>query len=301
MTKTQAWIHAFRLRTLPLALSSIVMGAFVALHHDGFRWEVSALAALTTILLQILSNLANDYGDSSHGVDNTERVGPERAVQSGVISSKEMKRAAILFTALSFISGMALLFFSFGEALLALRFWIFLLLGFGAIAAAIKYTAGKNPYGYSGYGDLFVFLFFGLVGVIGTYYLNTGILKWQVIFPAISIGLFSTGVLNINNMRDIENDRESGKRTLVVKMGKQKAKYYHLFLVSGGMASAMLYTFLNFNTYTQLGYIVGFPLLIRNIQVVFSNHEAQKLDPYLKQLAISTLLFAILFGISGLF
>lgn len=297
MTKTQAWIHAFRLRTLPLALSSIIMGAFLAFFDGGFSWAVSLLAGLTTLFLQILSNLANDYGDSKHGVDNLERQGPERAVQSGVISAKEMKRAVILCSMFAFASGVLLLIFGLGNALLSLKFILFLIIGVAAILSAIKYTIGKNPYGYSGFGDLFVFLFFGLAGVLGTYFLNTGQLRWDILLPAVSLGLLSAGVLNLNNLRDAENDRKSGKHTLVVKMGSRRGKIYHSVLLATALLSALLFTLLNFSVAWQFIYILTFPLFIRNIQVVFSNKTPKELDPFLKQLAISTLLFTISFGI----
>ncbi len=301
MTKLQAWIHAFRLRTLPLAVSSIIMGAFLAFHHNAFRWDVSILAVLTTLLLQILSNLANDYGDSSHGVDNTDRIGPTRAVQSGTISSKEMKRAVIFFSGLALILGISLLISSLGNALLSPTFLIFLVIGIAAILSAIKYTVGKNPYGYSGFGDLFVFLFFGLTGVGGTYYLNTLHLSWEILLPAISLGMFSTGVLNLNNMRDFENDKANKKHTLVVKLGLQRSKKYHTILISLGMISAVLYSILNLNNFIQLLYILTFLLFLKNINTVLKINDPHNFDPLLKQLALSTLIFTICFGICGSF
>lgn len=298
MTKPQAWIHAFRLRTLPLALSSIIMGAFLAYFDDGFNWAVSLLAALTTLFLQILSNLANDYGDSKHGVDNMERQGPERAVQSGVISAKEMKLAVILVSMLAFASGILLLVFGLGNALFSVKFLLFLIIGVAAILSAIKYTIGKNPYGYSGFGDLFVFLFFGLAGVLGTYFLNTGYLQWDIVLPAVSLGLLSAGVLNLNNLRDVENDRKSGKHTLVVKMGSRKAKIYHATLLITAMLSALIFIILNFSSSWQFAFILTFPLFIKNMWVVFKNKISKELDPFLKQLALATLLFTIVFGFS---
>ena len=237
-----SWIKAFRLRTLPLALSSIIMGSGLAIYLGSYSWIVILLATLTTILLQILSNLANDYGDFQKGTDNDNRLGPERAVQSGEISARQMKTAVIVFAALSLLSGVWLLYASLKEQfMIALVFFV---LGIAAIAAAVKYTVGKNAYGYSGLGDLFVFLFFGLTGVLGTYYLNTLSLTWDVFLPAISIGLLSTGMLNLNNMRDIENDIKSGKHTLASKLGLRKAKYYHAFLVIGAIVSALIFILL---------------------------------------------------------
>ena len=214
----QAWIHAFRLRTLALALSSIAMGAFLAAYYNGLRMEISLLAALTTVFLQILSNLANDYGDAKKGTDNQHRVGPERAVQSGKISLKEMQAAIIIFSGLSLISGVILI----SQATKGLSSEVgilFLIIGLLAIASAILYTVGKKAYGYSGFGDLFVFIFFGLIAVIGTFFLNTQFILPQIWLAAVSLGFFSTGVLNLNNLRDIENDRNSGKNTIVVRLG----------------------------------------------------------------------------------
>lgn len=296
MNKTKAWFHAFRLRTLPLALSSIFLGSFLAASINAFSLKILILATLTTLFLQILSNLANDLGDSISGADNNERIGPERAVQSGVISKKEMKRMLIFFVLLSLISGLWLLF----EGLQSIS-WkqgvVMLVVGLLAISAAINYTIGKNPYGYSGFGDLFVFLFFGLVGVLGTYFLHTGSMSWSIFLPAISVGLLSVGVLNLNNLRDVDNDAKSGKMTIVVKMGVSKAKRYHILLLSLAMILAVLYTLLNWGSVFQFLFLVSFPFIVRNIFHVVRNRNAQDLDPELKRLAISTLLFSLSFGL----
>jgi len=296
MNKIKAWIHAFRLRTLPLALSSIFLGSFLAASINSFSLKIFILATLTTLFLQILSNLANDLGDSISGADNNERIGPERAVQSGVISKKEMTGMLIVFVLLSLISGLWLLYEG-----LQLISWkqgaIMLAVGLLAIGAAINYTVGKNPYGYSGFGDLFVFLFFGLVGVMGTYFLHTGSVSLSLFLPAISVGLLSVGVLNLNNLRDVENDAKSGKMTIVVKMGVSKAKKYHIALLSLAMILPCLYTLLNWDSVFQFLFLVSFPFIVRNIFQVIRNNNAQDLDPELKHLAISTLLFSLSFGL----
>jgi 1,4-dihydroxy-2-naphthoate octaprenyltransferase len=294
------WIQAFRLRTLPLSLSSIVLGCFLAHYDGGFNWKVCALALLTTLFLQILSNLANDYGDSKYGVDNSERKGPLRAVQSGVISPISMKRVVISFMILSFISGIWLIYegtkgISFTTVL------VFLVIGLGAIAAAVKYTIGDHPYGYSGFGDLFVFLFFGLTGVIGTYFLNTHTFKWEILLPASAAGFLSTAVLNLNNMRDRVNDKNSGKNTLVVKMGIEKARWYHFFLLSGSVIAGLTYMLLNYHSPFQMLFLLTIPLLWINASAVFKNTIPEELDPYLKKLAITSLLFSLAFGIGLLF
>jgi len=290
------WIHAFRLRTLPLALSSVALGCFIAYYDREINWRVSILAASTTLFLQILSNLANDYGDSKHGVDNTERVGPVRAVQSGDVSPKAMKKVVIAFILLSLISGVWLVYegtrgIPFGIVLL------FLVVGLGAIAAAVKYTIGENPYGYSGFGDLFVFVFFGLTGVIGTYYLNTHQLKWELLLPASAMGFLSAGVLNLNNMRDRVSDQISGKETLVVKMGIKKARWYHFFLLSGSVVTGLIYMLINYHSPFQMLFLLTIPMLWINVAVVFNNKVPEELDPYLRKLAIASLLFTITFGV----
>ena len=238
------WLSAFRLRTLPLAVSSILVGSALALlaNHSWptyrFSGAVLALALLTAILLQILSNLANDLGDHQHGTDNKERVGPQRSVQSGAISAAAMKRAMIICGVLAFISGCALITIALGFSIPTLAF---LALGLAAIGAAVKYTFGQNPYGYAGLGDVSVFLFFGIVGVCGTFYLHTETSERLVLLPAAAFGMLSAGVLNVNNMRDIVNDAASGKRTLVVRMGSKTAKTYHALLIVTGTLCLILF------------------------------------------------------------
>lgn len=298
--KIKIWLKAFRLRTLPLALSSVALGCFVANYDGALNWKVCVLAASTTLFLQILSNLANDYGDSKHGTDNLDRVGPLRVVQSGIVAPKEMKQVVILFMILSFISGLWLIYEG-TKGIPVINVVLFLALGLGAIAAAIKYTIGDHPYGYSGFGDLFVFIFFGLTGVIGTYYLNTHKLNWEILLPASAMGFLSAGVLNLNNMRDRVNDEISGKHTLVVKMGMQKAKWYHFFLLLGSVLSGLTYMLINYHSPFQLLFLITLPMLWINVAVVFKNTVPQELDPYLKRLALASLLFSFAFGIGLLF
>lgn len=296
MSKTKAWIHAFRLRTLPLALSSIILGSLIAASEDKFNSYIFILAITTTLFLQILSNLANDLGDSISGADNDNRVGPERAVQSGIISKKEMKNMLFVFIILSLISG-SILIYEASQIITLQQALVIFAIGILAILAAINYTIGKNPYGYMGFGDLFVFLFFGLVGVIGSYFLHTGYLNWSILFPAASVGLLSAGVLNLNNMRDIENDSQTGKRTLVVKIGSKAAKNYHLIILSSAMLFAIIYSLLNNASIYQFIYVLSFPLILRNISIVIANKNPRDLDPELKKLALSCFFFSLSFGI----
>jgi 1,4-dihydroxy-2-naphthoate octaprenyltransferase len=293
--KKQAWLHALRLRTLPLALSSILMGSFLAAYHQAFKWEVLVLAALTTIFLQVLSNLSNDYGDSIHGADSSEREGPVRAVQSGIIQLDEMKKAIILLSIFSLISGLLLLYISLQDIKL---FLLFLVFGLAAIWAAITYTAGSNPYGYVGLGDISVFVFFGLLGVAGSYYLHHLELSTDILWPAISLGCFSTAVLNINNIRDIESDKKAGKRSIPVRIGRKKAVNYNWLLLIIGNLSLIAFAWAN-QAWGSLLALLVLPLMIKVGKAVQTRTVAKELDPYLKKMAISTLLWVILFG-SGL-
>ena len=297
-TKTKAWIQAARLRTLPLALSCIAMGGFLAAVYNRFSWPVMILSLLTTIFLQVLSNLANDYGDSVSGVDGKSRQGPDRAVQSGLITLSEMKNAMILMSVLSFVTGILLIYLAFQDNWL--QALVLLLIGIAAIYAAITYTAGKSPYGYMGLGDISVFVFFGLVGVMGSFFLHTGYLLQQIALPAASCGLFAVAVLNVNNIRDIESDKVAGKRSIPVRIGRGKAVIYHWALLLLGFACTLVYVLMNFQGFLQFGFVLAAPLLIVNARAVYQKRKAMELDPYLKQMAITTMLFVIFFGVSHL-
>lgn len=296
-TKKEAWLHAVRLRTLPLALASIFAGSFLAAWKDSFRWEILLLASLTTIFLQILSNLSNDYGDTVHGADSEERQGPVRAVQSGLISLAEMKRAMYLFGILSLVSGLLLLYLSIQDWKL---FAIFLLLGTATIWAAITYTSGKNPYGYVGLGDISVFIFFGLLGVVGTYFLHTLSFDPVTLLIGVSIGLFSTAVLNINNIRDIESDKKAGKRSIPVRIGRKAAIRYNWALLAGGYLCLMTFAIIS-DENLSLTATLALPLMMKVGFGVQNAKSSALIDPYLKKMALSTLLWVILFGIGLVF
>lgn len=295
MSKINSWIEAFRLRTLPLALSSILMGSFIAIYSGSYSWEIILLALLTTLFLQILSNLANDYGDGMRGTDNADRLGPMRTIQSGAISPKEMKFGIIIFILLSLITGLWLIRASL-DSNWTIGF-LFIILGIGAIAAAIKYTMGEKAYGYSGFGDLMVFVFFGPVAVIGTYYLVTLNFSWLLILPAFAMGFFSTGVLNLNNMRDIENDSRSYKHTIALKFGYTKAKIYHFSIIILALLCLLAFTLTTANGILPFVYIITYPFFIKDLIVISKINDNSKLDPYLKKLALSTLITTLLFGI----
>ena len=290
------WIHAARLRTLPLALSGSILGSFLAASDGLFRWNIFLLAALTSLLLQILSNLANDYGDFTKGTDNHERIGPARMVSSGAITPRQMIIAIGLVSSLALVAGIFLILQGFpdGDALFKLTY---LGLGLASIGAAINYTVGKNPYGYSGFGDLFVFLFFGLIAVVGTYFLHGQLLHAAVFLPAIALGLLSTGVLNLNNLRDERSDILTQKHTLVVKMGGKWGRIYHASLIVLAILATVLYVAINYHGVTQLLFVISIPFLIRNMVVVLRNKIPADLNVELRNLSLSTLFFSITFGI----
>jgi 1,4-dihydroxy-2-naphthoate octaprenyltransferase len=298
MKKVTAWLEAMRLRTLPLAMASSITGAALAWKYSSNFTVVFLLVILTTILLQILSNLANDYGDFKKGTDNEDRIGPERAMQKKDISAFEMKRALIVVTVLTLISGISLLSVSFENILTNMWFWIMLAIGLGAIWAALSYTMGEKAYGYSGFGDIFVFLFFGLVGVLGSFFLFVQYFFVINLLPAAAIGLFATAVLNLNNMRDHKNDAACGKKTLVVKMGIENAKTYHAGLLLAGWACATGYFVHDFHNVVQLIIFIPAVLFVKNLKQVFDFEDEADLDPELKKIALGTFAFSILFFIS---
>tara|TARA_R110001583_G_scaffold47473_2_gene148691 strand:+ start:14921 stop:15817 length:897 start_codon:yes stop_codon:yes gene_type:complete len=290
------YIKAARLRTLPLSVAGIIVGSFIAASQGNFNLIICVLALLTTIGFQIISNFANDYGDGVKGTDNLDRIGPERAIQSGAISPKQMLNAIKITVGITLFIAVLLIYSSFGKE----DFWnffIFFILGILSVVAAIKYTMGKKAYGYSGFGDLFVFIFFGLVSVFGSYYLFSKQLDFTVFLPAFTIGLLSIGVLNLNNMRDRASDIKSGKKTLVVKIGVEFAKYYHYYLLISSFLFTLLYMMIHFKSVYQFLFVVAYIPITKHLIVVYNNKVPKLLDPELKKLAISTFLFSILFGL----
>lgn len=289
------WIQAFRLRTLPLAVASIAMGSFLAASHNTFDLSVALLCVITALGLQIVSNLANDYGDNIHGADSPDRLGPARTVQSGFISEYAIKRAIIIGIFLTMSSGIALLLVS---DISSMAFWIFVSLGLIAVLAAYYYTNGRIPYGYRGFGDLSVFMFFGILGVLGSYYLQSGYMQWDILWPGTACGLLTVAVLNVNNIRDIDSDEKAGKRSLPVRMGRRYASWYHFGLLFIGLLCGLIYVLLNYEAPRQFLFLLILPMLIVNIHAVFTKMDAKELDPYLKQMALTNLLFVLFYGIS---
>ena len=299
MQNISIWISAMRLRTLPLSIAGIILAACLAHYNGFFEWDIFLLAILTTLSFQVLSNLANDYGDGVKGTDNEDRIGPERAIQSGVISPEELMNAIKVNIIISIIFAFSLIFFAFDVKHFFLTIFFFLL-GIGSIIAAIRYTMGDNAYGYRGMGDAFVFVFFGLVSVIGCYVLFAKQIDHVTLLPACTIGLLSAAVLNLNNMRDRLSDKKSNKITLAVKLGETNVKKYHYILVIGAIILSALFGVLYYTSPFNLIFIITYIPLLLHLKQVKNNIDPKLLDPELKKLALTTVLLAILMGIGHL-
>ncbi|WP_366105761.1 1,4-dihydroxy-2-naphthoate octaprenyltransferase [uncultured Algibacter sp.] len=299
MQSINIWISAMRLRTLPLSIAGVVLASCFAYYNSAFSWEIFSLAILTTVSFQILSNLANDYGDGLKGTDNNERIGPERALQSGKISSEELLNGIKLNIVISIGLAITLIHSAFGVKHFYFTLFFFVL-GIGAIIAAIRYTMGTNAYGYKGLGDVFVFVFFGFVSVIGSYVLYTKKLDHVTFLPAFTIGLLSTAVLNLNNMRDRLTDEKSRKFTLAVKLGEAKVKIYHNMLVVGAIVFSGLFGLLYFTSIYNLIFCVTYIPLLLHLKRVNKITDPKLFDPELKKLALTTVLIATLMGIGHL-
>ena len=295
----KSWLHAARLRTLPLSISGIIVGTGLAALLGAFDGLIFSLALLTTIGFQVLSNFANDLGDSQKGTDNAQRVGPARAIQSGQLSAAQMKIGMWVVGSLSLLSALLLIKVSISNLSTSAIYTYVMLAGL-CIAAAITYTVGKNAYGYRGLGDIMVFIFFGLVSVIGVFGLYGENFEWLVLFPAISIGTWSTAVLNLNNLRDVQNDAQMQKRTMVVKLGFDKGKIYHVFLVATGLATWFFTIYLlavsAYNYYLFLALLPSFGLVL-HLKKVLETRVPAALDPELKKVALLTFFSALLFAI----
>ena len=294
------WIEAARVRTLPLSVSGILVGSFYAMSQAIFNWKIIIFALATTVCLQVLSNFANDYGDGVKGTDNEDRVGPKRAIQSGAITPQAMKVAIFFMSLLTLLSALSLIYFSFKGKYLWYSL-LFFVLGILAIASAIRYTVGKNAYGYRGYGDVFVFIFFGLVSTFGVYFMFSKEIDWLLLLPATAIGFLSVGVLNLNNMRDEESDRKVGKNTIVVQMGGKWAKNYHFFLIIMAMVLVVLFGLLKDFNFDQYLVLVAYFPLTRHLITVYRNKDPKFLDPELKKLALSTFLLSVLLSLALIF
>lgn len=292
MITLKALYKSARLRSLPLSVSGILVGSSLA--GEYFRWEVFVLSLLTAMSYQIVSDYANDYGDAKKGTDNEFRLGPKRAIQTGEMSVQEMKKVVIFSSFISLVLTFFLIWTAFGGK----NFWnilFFLILGISAIISAIKYTAGRSAYGYSGWGDVFVFVFFGVVSVLGSYFLHTSFIQWKIFLPASAIGLLSVAVLNLNNMRDIENDNRMNKKTIPVRIGKDFAMYYHHFLIFLAMILLMIFSVFTLQFGKKTLYVLAFFPLIAHLFYIRKNNSPKSLDGQLKIVALSTFLLSILF------
>ena len=291
--KLHIWFETARPKTLPLALATILTGSALAYWSGHFSLPITLLCLLTATLLQVLSNFANDYGDHQKGSDTAERIGPLRGIQQGAISAKQLKKALIILSVASLLSGGLLISVAYQDVsdLIA-----FALLGVLAVISAITYTVGAKPYGYMGLGDVSVFIFFGLLAVGGTYYLQVHNLAWSIFLPAAACGLLSTAVLNINNLRDIEQDRKAGKNTLAVRLGAHKGRIYHCLLLGLANLCYTVFAVLHFNHLASFVFLLAFPLLAQHAQFVYRNLDPLSLRPMLAKMSLLALLTNILFS-----
>jgi len=294
LPKLKAWLSAARLRTLPLSISGILVGTTLADLNGFHDTTVLVLALLTTVGFQITSNFANDYGDGVKGTDNENRIGPKRAYQSGILSRKELKTGISISVILNFLLIVTLLYFSFGIDNLG-YILIFTILGIVSIWAAIKYTVGASAYGYRGFGDVFVFCFFGLLSVLGSMFLYTKFLTVMAIFPAVSIGLLSTAVLNLNNLRDYESDRISRKNTMVVKLGLTLGKRYHYAMLFIAFLTMAFFVYFHYRNWQSGLCLLAFIPIFVHLRTVYRIKNPASFDPELRKLALSTFLLAVLF------
>ncbi|MCW5516603.1 1,4-dihydroxy-2-naphthoate octaprenyltransferase [Muriicola sp. Z0-33] len=296
MSSFRAWLSAARLRTLPLSVSGILVGTALANFHGYHNTTVLILALLTTIGFQITSNFANDYGDGVKGTDNEDRIGPARALQSGILDRRQLKKGIIYSIVINLVLVMALLYTAFGIENLNYIF-VFMALGAASLWAAVRYTVGEGAYGYKGLGDVFVFIFFGLVAVLGTLFLFTSFLEYKAVFPAITIGLLSTAVLNLNNLRDLESDKRAKKNTLIVKLGLKNGKVYHYLLLIISFVSLFYFVFTEYNSWSNAICFLAYLPILLHFRTVYSIKDPVLFDPELKKLALSTFLLALLFYI----
>ena len=297
MSKITAWLNAARLRTLPLSVSGIVVGSALAKFYGKIDVLIFILALLTTIGFQVTSNFANDYGDGVKGTDNADRVGPKRALQSGLLTRKELKTGIVISIIICLILVVAVAYFSFGTGQIE-YFILFGVLGSLSIWAAIKYTIGTTAYGYRGLGDIFVFVFFGLLAVLGSLFLYTKFITGFAWLPAIAVGTLSTGVLNLNNLRDYESDKKVGKNTMIVKMGMKNGKKYHYALIALAFISMLVFIVFNFEAWYQFAPLLAFIPIGTHVLKVIKTESPLLLDPELKKLALSTFLMSFLFYIT---
>ncbi|MCT8214394.1 1,4-dihydroxy-2-naphthoate polyprenyltransferase [Proteus mirabilis] len=294
ISRTQAWLESLRPKTLPLGLIAIVTGSALAYWTGHFELPIALLAILTAGTLQILSNLANDYGDAVKGTDTEERLGPLRGMQKGVITPAQMKKALIINVIISCVSGIALIIVACKKPEDAIGF---LVMGLLAIVAAITYTVGKRPYGYMGLGDISVLIFFGWLSVIGTYYLQANAFNIVTLLPATACGLLSVAVLNINNMRDLENDIQAGKNTLAVRLEASGSRIYHTCVIAIAIICLIVFTLIYMHRWTAWLFLLAVPMLLLHIKRVNADLSGEAMRPLLEHMVKAALLTNILFSL----
>jgi len=286
------WLRSLRLNAVPLSIVAVAQGCALAAWRGVFDPVAAALALLTAMLLQVLCNLANDYGDVHKGSDGPGRLGPQRGLQTGAITPAQMRAALWLCTGLCLASGAALI-------ALAVRTpgatVLFALLGLGCIAAALGYTLGRHAYGYLGLGDLSVLIFFGWTGVAGSYALQTGAVDALVFWPASACGLFAMAVLNINNLRDIDTDARSAKRTLAVRLGPRLARCYHVALLTLAPACLAVFAALALHGWSRWLFVLTLPWLALQARRVYTNRAPEAMRPMLAPTIGAAMLTQLLF------
>ena len=285
-----------RLRTLPLSCAGVLLGILLAVADWKVDFLTAILIVITTVCLQILSNLSNELGDVLRGTDTADRQGPQYGLNSGGMSVADMKRLIGTFVGLCMVFGATLVWRTFGT------FWdltpiMVLMLGAAAIAGAMKYTLGPNPYGYRAKGDIYVFLFFGLVSVLGSYFMCTkGLgLHWKLLLPSTGVGCFSVGVLNVNNIRDMKTDA-ANRVTVAIKLGLKRARIYQTVLIGLGWACMIAYCLLCWPSWWHWMWVITLPLYVRHLHMVWTR-EDRGLDPALPLLVLSTFALCLLMGL----
>lgn len=287
----QIWWLAIRPRTLPAAASGVVMGSALAWYDASFQWLPALACLLIALLLQISSNVANDVFDFERGADTAERLGPLRVTQAGYLSPAQVKRG------LAVILGMAILL---GLYLASLRGWTVIWLGAAAIISAIAYTGGPFPLGYHGLGDIFVFIFFGLAAVAGTYFVQVGSVSSAAWWLSVPVGLIVTAILVVNNLRDLENDRKAGKHTMAVRLGEHGAKSEYILLMVGAY---LIVPVLVWTKVVPVGAFLtwlSLPIAIHTLHVVLTQ-KGRPLNAALAGTGQTALLFSLLFWLGLLF
>ena len=294
MQKVKYWIQAARIQTLPLSISGILIGSAFAYNINSFDNIIFFLSIITATSFQVLSNFANDYGDGILGTDN-QRIGPDRVIASGKLSLKELKKGIVINVFISITFSYSLIKYSFKSDYFLIL--IFLILSISSIVAAIKYTMGKSPYGYHGLGDIFVFIFFGYVSVFGSFFLQTKIINYELFILAAIIGFLCVGVLNLNNIRDIENDSAMNKKTIPTRIGFSNAKIYQTFLILFSIVLTALLTLKFKPSYNYIFVVIGILPLVYHLFKVRQAKNPIEFKPLLKQLAVSSFFYSIFMSI----